>query len=202
MSIALDELSLGSENDLYYEIGIGKLNPNTIIKTILGEKEEEKKIISKVLKYSSRTMEANGDVIIDGMSDLKVSYGGCCMPVKDDEVVGYISKGNGITIHRKNCHNICNLEDRIINVAWNPSVVKKYVTNILIYVQKKSNLLLDIISKTTAMNIGVKSVNTIVNVDYDVFDLNVLVESLDDLERYISVISQIKYVNSVERGSK
>lgn len=199
---ALDELGINNENDLYYEIGIGKYNPTVVIKTILGEKEEKQKIINKVLKYSSRTLEATGDIIIDGMDDLKVSYGGCCMPVKGDDVVGYISKGNGITIHRKNCHNICDLADRIIEVEWNQNADKKYVTNVLIYSEKKDNLLLDIIAKTTAMNVGVKSVNTINNVDYNVFDLDVLVDNKQTLDKYMAVIGQLPYVTAVERGNK
>ena len=145
IKIALDDLGLNSENELYYEIGIGKYNPTSVIKTILGEKEDEKRALEKVLKYSSKTMEASGDIIVDGMDDLKVSFGGCCTPVKGDDVVGYISKGNGITIHRRNCHNICNLNERIINEHWNDNARKKYVTNVIIYTEKKDNILLDII---------------------------------------------------------
>lgn len=204
ISLALDELGLETENDLYYDIGIGKFNPTMVIKIILGEKEEEKKLNNRILKYSSRDMDAAGDIIVDGMSDLKVTFGKCCMPVKDDDIVGYISKGNGITIHRTNCHNICDVEDRIINVSWNKETLKgkKYVTNILIYAEKKDNLLLNIISKTSSLNVGIKSVNTISNVDYNCYDLNILVDDLSTLEHYISVISQLKYVNSVERGNK
>lgn len=202
IKIALDELGLNNENDLYYEIGVGKYNPTQIIKIILGEKEEEKKMLDKVLKYSSKAMDGSGDIIIDGMNDLKVSFGGCCMPVKGDDIVGYISKGNGITIHRKTCHNVCNLNERTIDVSWNESANKKYVTNVIIYAEKKDNLLLEIISKTTSMNVGVKSVNTITNVDYNAFDLNILVEDKEMLDRYISVISQLAYVTSVERGNK
>ena len=127
ISIALDDLGLNNENELYYEIGIGKYNPTSVIKTILGEKEEEKRVLDKVLKYSSKQMEANGDIIIDGIDDLKVSFGGCCKPVKGDQIVGYISKGNGITIHRKNCYNICDINDRIISASWNLNSNKKYV---------------------------------------------------------------------------
>ena len=75
MEEALDELGINSENDLYYDIGIGKYNPTMVIKTILGEKQEEQKILDKVMKYSSKELEALGDVIIDGMTDLKVSFG-------------------------------------------------------------------------------------------------------------------------------
>ena len=202
ISFALDEYGLNDENDLYYEIGIGKYNPTQVIKTLLNEKDEEKKVIEKVLKYSSKQMEATGDVIIDGIDDLKVSYGGCCKPIKGDQIVGYISKGNGITIHRKNCYNICNVNDRIISAKWNPNSSKKYVTNVLIYAEKKDNVLLEIISKTTSLNIGIKSVNTINNLDYNVFDIDILVEDLDKLNKYISVIEQLPFVNSIERGSK
>ena len=202
MQIALDELGLNNENDLYYEIGIGKYNPTQVIKTILNEKEDEKKILEKTLKYQSPIMDATGEIIIDGMSDLKVSFGGCCMPVKGDDIVGYISKGNGITIHRKNCHNIVDQDERIINASWNENINKKYVTNVLIYADKKDNLLLDIISKTSAMNIGVKSVNTISNVDYNVYDLNILVDDKQMLDRYISIIKQIPSVNDCVRGNK
>ena len=202
IKIALDDLGLNNENELYYEIGIGKYNPTSVIKTILGEKEDEKRALEKVLKYSSKTMEASGDIIVDGMDDLKVSFGGCCTPVKGDDVVGYISKGNGITIHRRNCHNICNLNERIINVYWNDNASKKYVTNIIIYTEKKDNLLLDIISKTTSMNVGVKSVNTISNTDYNAYDLDILVDDKETLDRYMNVIGQLPFVTSIERGNK
>lgn len=202
LSIALDDLGLNNENELYYEIGLGKYKPTTVIKTILGENEEEKRVLDKVLKYSSKQMEASGDIIIDGMDDLKVSFGGCCKPIKGDQIVGYISKGNGITIHRKNCHNICDINDRIISASWNLNSHKKYVTNVLIYTIKKENLLLDIISKTTSFNIGIKSVNTIVNTDYNVYDIDILIEDTDKLKSYISSVSQLPYVTSVERGTK
>lgn len=202
VKIALDDLGLNNENELYYEIGIGKYNPTSVIKTILGEKEDEKRALEKVLKYSSKTMEASGDIIVDGMDDLKVSFGGCCTPVKGDDIVGYISKGNGITIHRRNCHNICNLNERIINVHWNDNASKKYVTNVIIYTEKKDNLLLDIISKTTSMNVGVKSVNTINNTDYNAYDLDILVDDKETLDRYMNVIGQLPFVTSIERGNK
>lgn len=202
INLVLDELGLNNENDLFYEIGISKYNPTMIIKMLLGEKEEENIIAKKILKYSSRDMESLGDIIIDGMNDLKVSYGGCCMPVKGDDIVGYISKGNGITIHRKTCHNIVDINDRIIDACWNPTAIKKYVTNVLIYTEKKDNILADIITKTTSLNIGVKSVNTISNVDYNTYDLNIVVENKDDLDRYINIVSQMPDVTSVQRGNK
>lgn len=202
ISPVLDELGLNNENDLFYEIGIGKYNPTSIIKMVLGEKEEENKIAAKISKYSTKDMQANGDIIIDGINDLKISFGGCCLPVKGDDIVGYISKGNGITIHRKNCHNIVDVTDRIIDAKWNIESDKKYVSNVIIYTEKKDNILLDIISKTTALNIAVKSVNTIVSDDYNTYDLDVVVPDLEKLNNYINIMEQLPYVTSVIRGNK
>ena len=202
ISPVLDELGLNNENDLFYEIGIGKYNPTSVIKMVLGEKEEENKIAAKISKYSTKDMQANGDIIIDGINDLKISFGGCCLPVKGDDIVGYISKGNGITIHRKNCHNIVDVTDRIIDAKWNMKSDKKYVSNVIIYTEKKDNIILDIISKTTALNIAVKSVNTIVSDDYNTYDLDVVVPNLEKLNNYINIMEQLPYVTSVIRGNK
>ena len=199
---ALEEYNLDSEDSLYYEIGIGKQNPTSVIKVLLNVKSDDNAIIDKLIKSNLNDDNKKGDIIIDGMSDIKVTYGGCCTPIKGDSIVGYISKGNGITIHRKNCHNICNLTDRIINVSWNSNSTRKYTTNVLIYTEKKDNLLLDIISKTSSLNIGVKRVNTISNNDSYTYDIDILVKDTDELTKYITIISNINGVTSVIRGNK
>lgn len=198
----LEEYNLNSENDLYYEIGIGKYNPTSVIKSLVGEINEDVDPIKKMLKNTSNQNDVKGDILVDGINGIKVSFGGCCMPVYGDEIVGYISKGNGITVHRKNCHNIFDENDRIIRIDWNEKLNKKYITNVLIYAEKKDSLLANLITKTTSMGIGVKSVNTIVNNDLYIFDLNILVPDKQTLDKYIAVISNIKEVNEVERGSK
>ena len=199
----IEYYNLNNATDLYYEIGIGKYNPTSIIKLLQGEEEkEEKNILEKVIKQNSPISNKNNDISIDGIDGIKVTFGRCCMPVYGDEIAGYISKGNGITIHRKNCHNICDTTERIIKANWNDKIDKKYLTNVLIYANKNDNLLTDILLKTSSMGINIKSVNTISSIDYNVFDLNILVIDKEQLEKYIVVISQIKDVTSVERGNK
>ena len=202
LNIALEEYGLNNESELYYEIGIGKYNPTTVIKLITGDKEENNILLEKTLKYSQKNVDADGDIIINGMDDIKVTFGGCCKPIKGDDIVGYISTGKGITIHRKTCHNICDVETRIISVEWNNNSNKKYITNVIIYTEKKDNVLLDIISKTTSSNIGVKSVNTVSALDYNAYDISILVSNTEELNKYMNMISQLSYVTSVERGNK
>ena len=123
------------------------------------------------------------------------------MPVYGDQVVGYISKANGITIHRKTCNNVCNTNERIIKVDWDKSNNKKYITNILVYTTKKDDILSDIIVKTTSLGISVKSVNTVSGNDYNLYDLNILVADKDTLDKYITILNQLADVKSVERGN-
>ncbi len=201
MNVILDEIGVGNENELYYELGIGKYNPTSVIKIVSDDKTYENQIVKKVLNYSSRLMSGESDIIIDDITDLKVTFGGCCKPVKGDDIIGYISKGNGVTIHRKSCHNICNLDDRIISAKWNNASERKYETGILIYANKKDNLLLEIITKTSALNIGVKTVNTIANVDYNVYDLTIMVNDKQSLDKYINIIRQITDVTDVQRSN-
>lgn len=199
----VEEYNLNNENDLYYEIGIGRYNPTSIIKTLIGEKDaEEKPIINRILSNSSNISNKSADVTIDGIDGIKVTFGKCCMPVYGDEIAGYISKGNGITIHRKNCHNICDTNERIIKADWNNNSDKKYLSNVLIYTNKKDELLTDIILKTSSLGINIKSINTISNTDYNVYDLDILVKDKEQLDKYMVILSQIKDVTSVERGNK
>ena len=199
--VILKELKLESEDDLYYEIGIGKTSPNAVINVIY--KDEKDNINEKKeFKYNIKDLEAKGDIIINGIPDIKVSYAGCCMPVKGDEIVGYISKNSGITVHRKNCHNIVDIKERIIDVNWNLNSNKKYITNVLVYTEKKDDILLNLISLATHHNISIKSVNSLLLDDYNVFDIDILVNNLDSLNKFMSSIKSLQYVSAVERGFK
>ena len=198
----LEEFSLNNENDLYYELGIKKLNPTQIIKVFIGEKEDKTNILDKLLKFKNLKDEITGDIIIDGFSDLKVSYGNCCKPIKGDEIIGYISTGNGITIHRKNCHNMLNINERVINAKWNDKSPKKYVTNLQIFTKENKDILLDIITKTTTMKLEVKRINTFHNADYILYDIDIVVKDIDELNKYINVIESMKNISSIQRGNK
>ena len=194
------EFNLKDENELYYEIGIGRYNPTQIIKFIL--KDENDNInIKNIIENTSKVVDSPSDIIIEGLTNLKVNYGGCCKPVKGDYILGYISKNNGITIHRKNCHNVYDLTERILNARWNENSNNKYVTNVLIYAEKNDEVLNQIILKTNSLSIGIKSLNTINSSDYLLFNIDIIVKDLQTLEKFMTIINQIPNVTSVERGN-
>ena len=67
----------------------------------------------------------NNDILVEGMKEIKASISGCCKPVPGDNIIGYITRGFGITVHRSNCKNILDTDERLINVKWN-DINKKY----------------------------------------------------------------------------
>ena len=185
-------------DDLYINIGNNKLVPGSIINTIIKEeKTKEEIVLDKIQNKTIKEQNINQDIIVEGIDNIKVSIASCCDPVPQDEILGYITKGNGISIHRNSCPNIRNTEERLINVHWNENTTKKYPVDLLITASDNKNILVDIISKTTNNNIIVSSVNTLnTNTRYK---LTILVENKTNLNKFINELKSIISIQSVER---
>ncbi len=200
IDIILKELKLDNENDMYLGVGTGKFSSNAIINIILNETvSKEELILNKLSKNNETIRDAKNDILVDGIDEIKVSLANCCKPIKGDEIIGYISRGNGIIVHSKNCKNIKNMMDRLINVSWNPKVNRKFPSKIKVYANKKDNLLLEIITKTSGLDINITKVNTIYDIDRVIYDLTVNVESKEKLNKYLNILRQIPDIIDVER---
>ena len=138
------------------------------------------------------------DILVEGMNEIKVSISGCCKPIPGDNIIGYITKGSGITIHRSTCQNIIDIDERLINVKWNEATTKKFATDLLVYTNPDDNLL-DIIAKATASNLIIDSVSTMSKSDFKIYDITVLVENKEKLDKFCNDLNNLKFVNKVER---
>ena len=130
---------------------------------------------------------------------MKTNIASCCKPIPGDSLLGYITKGNGITIHRSICPNVSELDERIIVAEWNNEITNRYATNILIKAIENKNLLLDIISKTTNTDITINNMNTINSNDGIIITISVLVSNTERLQKLIHDIENIPTVLQVER---
>lgn len=192
IDLILEELKVDDENEMYINIGTGKFSPNTIINIVISEKiDKEEETLSKLNKNIIFKNDSKNDILVDGIDEVKVSLANCCKPIKGDDIIGYISRGNGIIVHTKNCKNLKNMGDRLIDVSWNENIDKKFQTRIRIYANKKDNLLLDIITKTSGLDINIIKVNTIYNIDNVIYDLTINVEDTDKLNKYLVSLKQI-----------
>ena len=198
IDIILNELKLNNIDDLYMFIALGKYTPQSIIKIIYKE-EENKEDPAKKINEEKHNIDIsfNNDVLVEGISNIKTTFSSCCKPVYGDSIIGYITKGSGITIHRTTCKNIIDIDERLINVKWNKTG-KKYPTDILVYTCTYDNLL-DIITKATALNIIIDSITTINKSDNKVYRMTVLVEDKEKLEKFMNELMNLKFIKKVER---
>ena len=200
IDIILDELKLKDIDDLYVNIALGKYTPSQIIKIINKPEEEKIDIATKINETNySNTNFSNNDVLVEGMNEIKASLSACCKPIPGDNIIGYITRGSGITVHRSTCRNIIDIDERLINVKWNSQVTKKYPSDILVYTNTFDNLL-DIITKASSNNIIIDSISTINKSDYKVYNMTVLVENKEKLEKFINDLLNLSFIQKVERS--
>lgn len=192
----LNELKLKDLDDLYIALGSGKYTTQNVMKIINKKEDVATKILNKNSKDKAKDIK--NDILVEGLNEIKVSLSGCCKPIPGDTIIGYITKGSGITIHRSNCKNIIDLDERLINVKWNDEVTKKFPTDILIYANTDDNLL-DIITKASLNNITIDSVQTITKSKFKIYTLTIMVENKERLDKFCKDLGNLGFVEKVER---
>ena len=189
-------LKIDNLDDLYYDIGSGKHTPNNVININYEKKEEEK---PKLLKNIVKINDSASDIIVDGIDKIKVSIASCCKPVHGDDIVGYITRGNGITIHRSTCRNLASMDDRCIKVSWDDKPTNKYYSDLLIRTDTLDNKLIDITSTVSKDNVSITSIKTINRDEYATYEMEVAVNDKAHLDKLILDLDNLPYITSVER---
>ena len=195
----LSDLKVNSVNELYGNLGSGKLSINAVMDNFLKkEVTKDEKIIEKATKGSQKENVSNSLISIAGIDDIKVNLASCCNPVPGDRIVGYITKGYGITVHRMICPNVSNLDERLIEVKWNTES-SKLPTNILVRTSSDNNSLIDIISKAANNDIPVRKFNSHRSKEDEAIEMTVLVNNKEQLLKLMNDIKIIPEVTDVER---
>ena len=194
-----NEFKIDSLSELYINIGNNKISVASVINFFLKEDNQNSKleILEKNKKITNSTTK--GDIIVSGIDDIKIEISSCCNPIPQDRIVGYISTGNSINVHRSVCPNVNDLQKRLIEVKWNNEISQKYSTNILIHTNDNKDVLLNIITKTAYNDITVQSVNKIISHGVCLYDMNILVRDKEHLLKFMNDVNMLKEVTDVER---
>lgn len=188
-------------NELYVAIGSNHLNPISVINIYTGENEnKEDLLMKKVIATNKQTLK--NDIIVEGIDNIKLRLASCCKPIPGDKIIGYITKGYGVSVHRMNCPNLDDLNERLIDVSWGDVEGKKYSTSIIIRAEKKDNLLLEIMTKASNNGVNVEKINTYNEEDKVALELTIIVENIDKLTKFINSVLQINNIIEVERVIK
>ncbi len=187
------KFKLTSLEDIYLNIGNNKYSPKSIIKHEENNNQEKKKIKKVEIKNTDK------DIVVGDTKNIETHIANCCLPVPGDEIVGYITKTNGIKIHRKECSNIEYFDDRKINAVWNSNINNKYNSELIIHTTSKENIIVDIVQTSALEGVIIENVNLINKSNNNVYSVDVLISSLEELNKLMTNLSKINYVNDVER---
>jgi len=159
--------------------------------------------MGKLLSKGRRVVEdAKNPVIVPGAGTVAVTLGNCCTPVPGDNIVGYITKGKGITVHRINCPNIARNLDRTIEVLWNPnSETKLYPLDISIKCNDRDNLLVDIMNALSQAKVSISKIKATYHpsTQTSVIDATILIPNVDKLNSVQNIILQVDSVYKIDR---
>ena len=195
----LNDLKFNSANELYGNLGSSKISINTVMDTYLKkEVSKEEMILEKAAKGSQKQSSSNSLITIAGIDDIKINLASCCNPVPGDRIVGYVTKGYGVTVHRMVCPNVSKIDERLIEVKWNKEN-SKLPTNILVRANSNNNSLIDIISKAANNDIPVRRFNNHHSKEDDAIEMTVLVDNKEQLLKLMNDIKMIPEVTDVER---
>ena len=198
----LDTLKVSNIDEIYLCVGNNKTSANTVVNIIDKYKEV---VPPKVVKMAPKTnFDSDTDLIVSGIDKVRVNLANCCNPVFGDDIIGYITRGNGISVHRSNCHNISILDDRMVSVKWNElsNKEKRYLTSLVIYTDDLDNRMADIVSKTSMMNINIDGIRTIGKEKGIIYAIDVYVRDLEQLDKLLMEYNKLTYIIKVERLMK
>ncbi len=193
------ESKVDNLDDVYFNVGNGKNTPNSII-NIIDKPKEETQNLKKVALVKENTPDNNSNIIVSGIDKVKVNIANCCNPVYGDDIIGYITKGNGINIHRANCHNLAMLDSRTVEVNWNSnSNNTKYLSLFLIRSNSRDNHIADIVQKASMLGVMIDGINNIYQADSVFYDVSCYVTSIKQLDKLFFELNKETYITGIER---
>ncbi len=198
-------------------IGHGGLKEGQVINRLVEEYAKDhrevltdEKIIERVneaTKHKAHVAKSKSGIVVKGIDDMAVRFSRCCNPVPGDEIVGFVTRGRGMSIHRTDCINIINLSEgeriRLIDAEWEESLAKEhgqYQAGIKIYAHNRQGFLMEVSKVFTEFKIDINSINThISKQNVATLEIGFVVTGRDELKRIIEKLRQIQSVIDIER---
>lgn len=195
--------------DMYAALGAGDLRIGQVLhqaQQLFGENDDQERLdrlLAKPKRQSSKATKS--DITVLGVGNLKTSMANCCSPVPGEPILGFITQGRGVTVHRQDCTNILQLRleepQRIIEVEWGERAQTRYPVSIEIQAWDRYGLLRDVTGLLGNEKVNVLAVNTLTDTDEGIARLRITLEvdGLESLGRLFSRIQQLPNVTEVRR---
>ena len=202
---------LQSTEDLYASVGYGGLTMNQVLMRLIEEYRKEHKILKaedvneteQSHKKPRSILKSKTDVIVKGQEDMLVRFARCCNPVPGDDIVGYITRGRGVSIHRKDCNNLSDFEpEREIEVAWAVEGDSEYAAGIQMLCYDRAGILVDISNQIYQNELSLLSINAQAKNGLANITMTVEIKNTAQLQQLIKTLKKISGVIEVYRMNK
>ncbi len=197
-------LSFGynSETELFSAVGHGDMSAQQVINRIAPEKQEAEKEENLLKKFLSKARGSAKGVRVQGLENLLIHFGKCCQPVPGDRILGFVTQGQGVVIHRSDCKNILKLmenPERNIDVEWDVENNKRFMVRLHMLGEDRKNFLRDVSESISQTDTNIVSVEMRAQDSLVHSNIIIEVENLQHLTRVINKISKVNGVINVER---
>lgn len=197
-----EKYNFEDEDELYAAIGAGSISAGHVVGRLIALYNKDHRV-EKISNNVVKLKKNKEGVLIDGDSGLLVRFAGCCSPIEGDDIIGYISRGKGVTIHRHNCPNIKYLEpERLISAQWQTRDDTSFMASLKVIAEKAENNIAKLTTLITNMKLPIRGFEA--KDVGDKFDclISIEVKNTDELNKVISAIKTIKNVTEVYRSEK
>ncbi len=195
-----DKYSFQNLEDMYASIGYGSISANQILNKLVNLYKLSNPVTGNV-KTSVSSADNVGDIDVKGYSNLMTKFAKCCNPLPGDEIVGYITRGKGVTIHRKNCEKLSSCEfERLIECNWKNNSNKNFVSSITICCTDNYNAIAKLTKKINDEKIQLTGLNVKNSSDeLTIITIQVIVKDKTELEYLINKLKQLSFVKDITR---
>ena len=199
------KLKFGNNDALYIALGAGDITAASIASAVQNLGQEEPTDLIRKRRQSPQKKSGSAGIAISGVGDLLCNFARCCRPVPPEDIVGYITKGRGVSIHRQDCGNYLSLHarhpERVIEVDWGNAADAIYPAELQLHAFNRQGLLRDVSSVFADENVSVDSIQTQTDKQsmQVTMELDISIPGLPTLSRVISRLEQLPNVTSVRR---
>ena len=195
------KMSFNSQEEMFASIGYGAVGVNQVLVKLI-DYYRKKQPKQEITKYFSMRPEKSGSVKVKDMTGILVRFAGCCNPVPGDAIIGFISRGHGVTVHRKDCPNLKNAEpERLIEVSWLDKASSVYNAGIKVIGNTQAQVLTEVAAAVAELKLDIVSTNgrTDNKTGQVIVDFNIRLNGKDELDRLIAKLSANPKITDVFR---
>ncbi len=197
-----EEHGFSGVEDFYASIGTGKISVQSIIQKLYGKDKTEKEAKDEIEAEKLPERSRPDSIIVGGMDNLLVNFGKCCMPIPGDPIVGYITRGKGVTIHRETCRNARQIRtepERVIDVKWGDGARELFIAGIRLELLKTENFVKEVTPKLGSKKVQLMNYNMYKAGGRNFCTLVIQVANVVELGGFMNILNKMRMVKTVHR---